>query len=148
MKRVAHNRQGYGLCVMGSMKYMDKIKNFLKTYQQQIVLVIGYILIASLGFGLGRFTSPNLSVPEVRVEEVFASPANYTPNIAGIQTNIAEAPTNSISATLTCQGKIKGSSSMIYHLPGGSFYDRTTHPIRCFDTEAQAQAAGFRKSSR
>jgi micrococcal nuclease len=116
-------------------------KSFIKTHQQTIVLTIGYVLIALLGFGLGRFTSPNLSVPEVRVEEAFTPPANYTPNIAGIQTIAPQ-------TGLNCEGKIKGSSSLIYHLPGGSFYDRTTHPIRCFNSEAEAQAAGFRKSSK
>lgn len=120
---------------------MDRIKNFIKTHQQKIVLTIGYILIALLGFSLGRFTSPNQYVPEVRVEEAFAPPANYTPNIAGTQTN-------STQSGLNCDGKIKGSSSLIYHMPGGAFYARTTSPIRCFDTEADAKAAGFRKSSK
>ncbi len=42
---------------------------------------------------------------------------------------------------------IKGSSSKIYHVKGGAFYDRTTGVI-CFNTEAEAEAAGYRKSSR
>ena len=47
---------------------------------------------------------------------------------------------------VTCEGKIKGNpSSKIYHVPGGAFYDRLTDAV-CFDTEEEAQAAGFRKS--
>jgi hypothetical protein len=43
---------------------------------------------------------------------------------------------------------IKGNaSSMIYHLPGGAFYSRT-NPEACFATEADARAAGYRRSQR
>jgi competence protein ComEC len=45
-------------------------------------------------------------------------------------------------------GLIKGNeSSKIYHLPGGSYYNRTKAEF-WFKTEAQAQAAGYRRSSR
>ena len=36
---------------------------------------------------------------------------------------------------------------MIYHVPGGEFYDRT-NPEKCFATEAAARAAGYRASKR
>lgn len=39
------------------------------------------------------------------------------------------------------------SSQKIYHVPGGAFYDQTT-PIRCFVTEDEAAAAGYRRSKR
>ena len=43
---------------------------------------------------------------------------------------------------------IKGnSSSMIYHVPSGSFYDRT-NPEACFASEAAARAKGYRASKR
>ncbi|MFT4231526.1 MAG: hypothetical protein QM606_01940 [Leucobacter sp.] len=43
---------------------------------------------------------------------------------------------------------IKGNaSSMIYHVPGGAYYQRTK-PEECFTTEAAAQAAGYRRSKR
>jgi len=115
---------------------MEKLKDFLKKHQQTIVLVIGYVLVASLGFGLGRFSAKNVSAPEIKIEQSLNPPTNYTPNVASTQT-IQE-----------CAGKIKGSSSKIYHLPGGAFYDKTTHPVACFGSEAEAQAAGYRKSSK
>jgi hypothetical protein len=43
--------------------------------------------------------------------------------------------------------KIKGSKSKIYHMQGGSFYNRT-NAAECFDTEEAAVAAGYTKSSR
>lgn len=121
---------------------MDKIKNFLKKHQQKLVLVTGYLLMAAIGFQLGRMTDVKTSTPQIRVEEAFVAPTNYNPTVSGVQS----AP--STTGTLDCDGKIKGSSSLIYHMPGGSFYNRTTSPIKCFDTEAEATAAGFRKSSR
>ncbi len=39
------------------------------------------------------------------------------------------------------------SGEKIYHVPGGQFYDRTI-PEECFATEADARAAGYRRSQR
>ena len=122
---------------------MDNIKAFLKNNQQKLVLTTGYLLVAGLAFGLGTFSNK----PPQNLAAQTANPLpNYNPNVSSAQTEATA--TNSTQAVLNCQGKIKGSSSLIYHVPGGSFYNKTTKPIRCFDTEAAAQAAGFRKSSR
>ncbi len=46
-------------------------------------------------------------------------------------------------------GQVKGNrNSMIYHAPGQRDYARTTANVECFDTEAQAQAAGYRRAQR
>lgn len=43
---------------------------------------------------------------------------------------------------------IKGNaSSMIYHMPGGTYYSRTK-PEECFSTESAARAAGYRAAKR
>lgn len=39
------------------------------------------------------------------------------------------------------------SSSKIFHVPGGRSYDRTV-PDRCYATEADAEADGYRKAKR
>ena len=113
------------------MKYLEQIKS----HQQKLVLAIGYLTVGVVAFGLGRLTLPQVLAPEITVQEAFVAPTNYTPAVAGIQSG-------------QCEGKIKGSASQIYHVPGGAFYDRTTSPARCFDTENEAIVAGFRKSSR
>ena len=117
-------------------------KSLIKTHQQKIALSVGYILVFTLAFGLGRITAFKYNAPEIRIEEVFQMPDNLPPN------NTANAGRVQSATVDNCEGKIKGSSSMIYHLPGGSFYNRTTSPIRCFNTEIEAKAAGFRRSSR
>ena len=43
------------------------------------------------------------------------------------------------------KGNNSSSGEFIYHVPGGSFYERT-HPEVCFATEDEAQAAGYRAS--
>lgn len=126
---------------------MDQ-KEFIKAHQQKIALLVGYLLVAALGFGLGRLTAFTFEVPEIQIEQEFSVPAiNNTSNSGSVQS----ATTNNQDATAgKCEGKIKGnigSSGLIYHVPGGSFYNRTNAET-CFDTEAEAEAAGFRRSLR
>ncbi len=71
---------------------------------------------------------------------------NYTTNNTNKLSQPAEQKVNKPAG----QGSacpVKGSSSRVYHLPGGAFYDRTNAAV-CFNTEAEAVAAGYRKSSR
>ncbi len=37
---------------------------------------------------------------------------------------------------------------MIYHAPGQRDYENTTANVQCFNTEAEAQAAGYRRAQR
>lgn len=53
---------------------------------------------------------------------------------------------NSSSHPAGCN--IKGSVNHIYHVPGGAYYDRTTHVVQWFCSEAEAQKAGYRRSKR
>lgn len=45
------------------------------------------------------------------------------------------------------KGNINSKGEKIYHMPGGSYYDKT-NPEAWFKTEIEAQAAGFRRSKR
>lgn len=42
------------------------------------------------------------------------------------------------------KGLIKGSNSMVYHLPGSKYYDKTTNPKAWFKTIEEAKKAGYR----
>lgn len=128
----------------------QKFKDWAKTNQQKIALVIGYVLVAALFFNIGRFIN-STTPPEISIEEPALSSEVYD-NLNKLQTQITtgEAPAVAGESTENCAGKIKGnigSSGKIYHLPGGAFYNRT-NPEMCFDTEAAALEAGFRKSQR
>jgi hypothetical protein len=135
------------------------IKSLLINQQQPILLLIGYILIAGLAFSLGRLTGPSTPPPEIVVEEAFVPLNNTLENSIGqSQTEPVLTPTPAAGGTQSggndsdcAVGQIKGNigsgNSRVYHLPGGSFYNRTEAEM-CFNTEAEALAAGFRKSTR
>jgi hypothetical protein len=47
------------------------------------------------------------------------------------------------------EGQVKGNrNTMIYHVRDGQFYDKTYEDVECFNTEAEALAAGYRRSER
>lgn len=129
------------------------LKNFLKTHQQRLVFAISLCLMAGLGFSLGQITASEVKPPEIRVEEAFAPLNNSSesgPNQSSANNKTqAKATLNTNNGDLDCKGQIKGNISgtnKIYHLPGGSSYNKTK-PEACFDTEAQAISAGFRKAN-
>ena len=58
-------------------------------------------------------------------------------------------PSDDQETNIACKGKIKGNAnSRIYHVPGGSYYESTKDNIVWFCSEAEAEAAGYRKSKR
>lgn len=91
--------------------------------------------------------------PDVKYADVFVEAERYArENNKGLWaiTDDTSTPTPS-PAPAASTGKIKGnissSGEKIYHMPGGAYYDQTDAE-EYFDTEEQAQAAGYRKSSR
>ncbi|MEK9180672.1 MAG: hypothetical protein AAB871_00365 [Patescibacteria group bacterium] len=128
------------------------MNNWIKQNQQKIAIFIGYTLVFLLAFGLGKISTSVQRPPEIKIEDQQSqSQGNNTSIIQGLQSGVQPLESGaSASGTADCKGKIKGNigaSGKIYHMPGGAFYDRTT-PEMCFDTEAQAKVAGFRKSQR
>jgi hypothetical protein len=126
-----------------------KLINLVKNHQEKVVLSIGFVFVAALSFGLGRVSAVKLTPPEIRIEEVFSPPLNNTQKNS--ETQSEDSQKTSQNASNSCEGKIKGNISAkgdkIYHIPKGAFYARTVAEL-CFSTEAEALAAGFRKSSK
>ena len=128
--------------------YFSFIKEWPRAHQRELAVACGYLLVAVLFYNLGQFAA-RTHPPEIRVEEPaidLTQVYNSLQQVAGQTTASGAAADTAIN----CEGKIKGnisSSGKIYHLPGGAFYKRT-NPEMCFATEADAQAAGFRKSQR
>jgi hypothetical protein len=124
--------------------------NLLKNYQQGIVMAIGYVLVAVTAFASGRIYANQTRRPDVRVEEVFSLPINDNQNKTLAQSGGGKLLSGAFMPTHgDCQDKIKGNigskDSRIYHVPGGSFYQRVA-PELCFVDEQAAIAAGFSKS--
>lgn len=105
-----------------------------------------FVAVFVAGFGVGKSSS---SPP---AESAAKRSLNYTTsgqtNSNASQKNDSQAKTPSTAkpkAGEECY--IKGSKGKIYHMPDGSFYERT-NPAECFNSEEEAQAAGYKKSSR
>jgi hypothetical protein len=129
----------------------EKIINLIKDHQQKIALILGFIAVATIGFygglNLNRKSSVNAPVTAASNNSYYTQKEAST-QTAPVESIEAKTSSESLPVSPDCGGKIKGSSSHKYHMPGGAFYTRTTHPIACFATEAEAVAAGFAKSSR
>lgn len=125
-------------------KYKDKLKPLG-------IAAVCFIAVFAAGFGVGKSSqSGGVMSPTKR-----SNNTNYNTNTGTeakdntTNTNTKPANTNSKTTAAIDQNNcpIKGSKSKIYHVPGGAFYNRTT-PAACFNTEEEAQAAGYTKSSR
>jgi outer membrane biosynthesis protein TonB len=78
-------------------------------------------------------------------------PATEPPaQVAAAPAPQAPIPTAVDVGACPCQpGQIKGNrNSGIYHAPGQRDYAKTQANVECFDTEAAAQAAGYRRAKR
>lgn len=92
------------------------------------------------------------SVPEVDPTDVPLPIATVRPTLtrAPVEEPVATAPAAPVVApgsdSYPCAvGQVKGNrDSKIYHVPGGTSYARTQENVRCFATEADARAAGYR----
>lgn len=120
-----------------------------KENRQKVVLGVCFVLVFLVGFGTGRLESANQKSNPLR-------PVNYTTKPAAAQTaatagagetgQVAGAATTTAGSCII-KGNINTKGYKIYHVPGGQYY-KIVKPEQCFATEADAQAAGFVKSSR
>ena len=114
--------------------------NFKELDLQKIKLWLLILLFQIISFSVGVYSGHTLWP----ITKPSAVTTNYTTKEElepKIDTN--DSPVDSSGSDCL----IKGSKSKIYHLEGGSFYDRT-NPQQCFDTEEEAINAGYTKSSR
>jgi hypothetical protein len=84
------------------------------------------------------------------IRQPASSQRQVTPTATPTATAVTSTPGISLVDEIAAQpcrvGQIKGSQSKIYHLPGQDFYAETKNNVTCFNSEAEAQSAGFRKS--
>ena len=131
------------------MKSYDEIKKVLSENRVRIVLGAAFVLVFLLGFGVGRYDQEwqkklfrmqnNYNTKTVNLQKDVKSPEGDTP--AKTAANATSSPTCIVKGNISAKGK------KIFHVLGGSFYDRV-NPEQCFATEEEAVAAGFVKSSR
>ena len=120
-----------------------------KENKNKVAVGVSFVLIFLVGFGTGSYTR------EIR-RDAYKPQSNYTtqqikkplPTAAhpGEGTVAAVATGTPVSACVI-KGNISSGGKKIYHVKGGAFYARVK-PEQCFNTEAEAVAAGFVKSGR
>jgi len=120
-----------------------------KENKQKIIYGICFILVFIIGFGTGKFDTESRG-PTSQKQINYSTKSALNPAPAAVSK--AEGGGTSVKGTSTpancvIKGNINSKGYKIYHIPGGAFY-KITKPEQCFATEAEAQAAGFVKSSR
>lgn len=126
------------------------IKKIISQNRVTLILGAGYILVFGLGFGVGKYD-------QAWQKHITRLQTNYNIQTASStkvnETSIADEPTvfaETVAGTTSpcvIKGNISTNGKKIYHVPGGSFYNRV-NPEQCFLTEDAARASGFVKSSR
>lgn len=127
------------------MKYED-LKIWYKNHRQQIIFGFCFALIFLVGFGSGRAEKEYRK--EVRPKQLQLNNTIQTTPPPAVPAASPVPVTTGMTTSANCivKGNISGQNK-IYHVKGGSFYERT-QAEQCFATEQEAVAAGFRKSSR
>jgi hypothetical protein len=135
------------------MKSYAEIKEKLVANKDKFIFGGCFVLVFVVGFGAGRFDR------DLQKTKAKSQP-NYTTKSAPVQTTAAKeeavpgpltqvqgTATTTAPATCIIKGNINSKGGKIYHIPGGASY-KITKPEQCFNTEAEAVAAGFVKASR
>lgn len=117
----------------------QKLKKFLIDEEGNIILFIGFVLVAFLSFGAGKLSEtyhPQEPIIFKNAPDCPVLPANDETNAAG-----------NADAVKTKDKIIGNKNSMIYHVPGSASYNKINPENRVyFDTEADAEKAGYRKT--
>lgn len=118
--------------------------DFVALEKWKLLLIAAGLQLISFACGL---YSGHTYWPKQQIEAI---PLNYTTQ-SSQPTNTITVEQGTGTTTPTNQNcPVKGNVSgknKIYHVQGGAFYERTQEEL-CFQTEAEATAAGFVKSSR
>ncbi|MCL5666871.1 MAG: hypothetical protein M1383_03815 [Patescibacteria group bacterium] len=131
-----------------------------KENRQKILVAGCFVLVFLAGFGTGRYDRETKAV-KLKGQSNYNTKSTAKPAAgeAGDQTQVntgaaavlqaATVTPTSNASTGNCliKGNLSSSGKKIYHVSGGAFYN-IVKPEQCFQTEAEAQAAGFVKSSR
>ena len=124
-----------------------------KENQKILVLALAFLLTFLVGYGAGSFVKPskqnslktysnNNIKPQNKLEA-----DNSKIGVGPVSLPATSSSTPKALEECLVKGNIGSGGSKVYHIKGGSFYNRVK-PEMCFKTEDQAHVAGFIKSSR
>ncbi|MEK7617808.1 MAG: hypothetical protein AAB410_01565 [Patescibacteria group bacterium] len=140
----------------------DRVKKWGKEHKKEIYTGACFVVVFFVGFGTGRYdkeaqnekrkTQSNYSKTLDNQQKGEAGKAEVVGDTVKNQTenNLSKIiKPAAVAGDKACviKGNINSQGRKLYHVPGGAFYERT-NPEMCFNTEDEAQAAGFTKSAR
>jgi hypothetical protein len=119
-----------------------------KENKQKIVYGVCFVLVFIVGFGAGKYDQTTQNPYQIKQTNYTTKPAT-TQTAATAKTAVSVPVIQGTTTPANCpiKGNISAKGYKIYHILGGAFY-KLVKPEQCFNTEAEAQAAGFVKSSR
>ncbi len=131
------------------MLNLAKIKDFWKKYETKIILVIGFLLVATISFEGGYLQGKNQSKSFVSLEKASPCVQNCPEN-----SNNSSVPETSVSESKTVPKENESSqkecafvaskNSKKYHLPTCRFAKNIKPENKiCFESEEEAKQKGF-----
>lgn len=143
--------QCYNIIKGEKMEKYERFKKWLEINRPKIITGLCFILVFVLGFGTGRYDKENFSKRNSVVQNNYNTKTTVKPKDekpTGEQVKKEEVQGAEVKKeNCLIKGNISAQGKKIYHVKGGSFYERT-NPEQCFNTEDEARALGFIKSSR
>jgi len=135
----------------------EKLKKWCVDHKKEFIIAGCFVLVFLVGFGTGRYdreaqsakrkSLTNYSKTNVNQQKAAdAAVENQDANTGGQVAGEATGDKAKADGKCVIKGNIS-TTGMIYHMPGGASYEKT-NPEKCFNTEAEAKAAGFRKAAR
>jgi len=138
----------------------------LKNYEEikkRVVLLGGFVLMFLVGFGTGNYvkyktptSSPNNYTTKTVDKPFLSPPAGENKSQPSTSTLTTSASTTTVTTSkpildpnnCPIKGNVSSDGRKLYHVSGQQSYKRLTHMTSCFNTEAEAEAAGFTKAKR
>lgn len=130
-----------------SVTQIARIGDWAKKNQGDIAIVVGFVLVAIISFGVGYLTAPGQTKKPIVIE----NSNNLSASAGDVLVNIVE-DTNNTSKTVKKQGSEKGllvasKNGTKYYWPWSSWAKRIKPENEVwFNSEAEAQKAGYSKS--
>jgi hypothetical protein len=129
----------------------EQVKNWFEKNKDKIVLAVCFVLVFFVGVGTDRFER---KLARQTIQSNYTTNYNKTP----VKPVAAEAGQGTVAAlpvvagtstpgSCIIKGNISTGGKKIYHVPGGASY-KIVKPEQCFNTEAEAVAAGYVKAGR
>lgn len=129
----------------------EKFKKSFFENRPKIVIGICFVLVFIIGFGTGKYDKESMSrrTKAINNQKYYNTDSSIKPKSNTTGETTSEKKVLSASTTTQCliKGNISTKDKKIYHIPKGAFYN-IVKPEQCFDSEEQAKAAGYVKSSR